>query len=698
MIPGRLRLAGAAAAFVWVAVWHVVPDPLAAEVGLAVGVLEPLLPRPRNPLPSLLAAFAATSVVTLTLLVANDGLRSPLLPVWVALFAGTALQGPLSAVGASGAALEAVVVALGHGGGQTVVPLAIMIALVGGGTHMITRAQATVVARLEHEVRTDPLTGLMSRTALERELARLDRLPAGRVGLVALDLDGFGDVNKALGHAAGDEVLRVVGDALNARVGRRAFVARMGGDEFMLVVNRSADATRVAEEAVAAISDVALAGARLSATAGLAFVPEDGAASGGARTAADQALRWAKADGKAQVLRFDAERAAATAGVGPDDVAALWRENRIRIVVQPIVDLRRGRIRSYEALARFDVQGDGSPARWLRLAERFGLRRELELACFARALELFPHRPHGTQLGINLSPDVVGHPAVAEALRGLGDLHGLVLELTEEAAVDDYDHLAALLAPHLANGLRIAIDDFGAGQANMRHATTLLPRYLKLDRSLISGVDRDAAKRALVESVVEYAQRVGAYVVAEGVETTTEAAMLRELGVPLAQGYRFARPTAPWPTIDLDAIEAVETAAVAAEDPEILVLPASTSAADLQATFRGQPRAQAAVLHDEGQRVLGLVTRQQLLLALGARFGFALCGDRPALMLADREFVAARPETTRREIATRAMAREEARRYDPVLLLDDDDRLLGKLTIRELLDENLGRERAGVAG
>lgn len=549
-----------------------------------------------------------------------------------------------------------------------------------------TRRCRRRIAELEQQAGTDALTGVANRLVLDRELDAFLGKPSPRGALVFLDLDGFREVNRTRGHTQADELLKAVGGALK-RVFPDDVIARSGGDEFVLLVDRRHDPLAVAKHAINVVAGTGTDDVRLTATAGVAFIPEDGTTTDAVRIAADQALRWGKADGKARVVRYDVNRANSSPEIGKKEIRALWLEDRIAIEVQPIVDLRAGRVRGYEALARFNVDGDRSPLRWFALADRLRLRAELEVACLQRALELFPDRPSGTQLNVNLSPDVLDVPAVRDAFRRLGDLRGLVLELTEDAVVDDYARLSEQLKPYLAQGLRIAVDDFGTGQANLRHAWKLKPQYLKLARPLVASLDVDDARRALVGSMVTYSERVGAALIAEGVESAAELNALRSIGVPFAQGFRLAMPGPPWPAIDVDVLFPGEPAAVVvSSDPELLLSSASETAGALQKRFVDNQKAIAAVFEDDDGRVNGLLTRNRLLVTLGVRFGFALYGDRSALAIADHDFMAFAPGGSRDEVVARAMERDDSRRYDPILYVDDDGRLIGKQTIQELLE------------
>ena len=207
-------------------------------------------------------------------------------------------------------------------------------------------------------------------------------------------------------------------------------------------------------------------------------------------------------------------------------------------------------MRSYEALSRFRVEGDPSPFKWFTLAEQHGLRVELELACLERALRLLPARPFGTRLSVNAGPELLAHPRGLAMLMDVPDPDGVIIEVTENAVVDDYQHLKEILAPLIERGMTLAVDDFGAGAANMRHVDALAPRYLKLDRRWSTDFAADPRKSAMIEALVRYAWQTDSQLVAEGVETTAELEHLRRLGVGAAQGYVIARPQPPWPMLE----------------------------------------------------------------------------------------------------------------------------------------------------
>lgn len=219
----------------------------------------------------------------------------------------------------------------------------------------------------------------------------------------------------------------------------------------------------------------------------------------------------------------------------------------ITAVVQPIVRPSDLVVVGYEALARMPFDPRRPPDWWLDVASEFGLRKQLELACLAAAIQL-GSPPEGRMLFVNASPSTIADPALFDLRADFPER--LVVEITEHEAVEDYEFLRNCLAGYLHSGVRLAIDDAGAGYSSLRHVVELSPDYLKLDRELVSGVDEDSNRRALMRAVVAFAREVGTSVIAEGVETRGELDVLRDADVHLVQGYLLARPGAPWPDIE----------------------------------------------------------------------------------------------------------------------------------------------------
>ncbi len=210
-------------------------------------------------------------------------------------------------------------------------------------------------------------------------------------------------------------------------------------------------------------------------------------------------------------------------------------------VFQPIVDLVSTRVVGYEALSRFQLEPRRGPDAWLAEAAEVGLQEELEYAAIRLATDRFDDLPAGAYLSLNLSPSSCLSQRLEHALLGL-PAERVVIEVTENAPVPDYQALRAGLQPLKAIGGRLAIDDAGAGFAGLRHIVRLAPDIIKLDVALTRDVDTDRARRAMAAALVSFAGEMGIVIVAEGIETQAEFDTLRSLGVRYGQGYLMGRP------------------------------------------------------------------------------------------------------------------------------------------------------------
>jgi diguanylate cyclase (GGDEF)-like protein/PAS domain S-box-containing protein len=426
--------------------------------------------------------------------------------------------------------------------------------------------------KLLHQATHDALTGLPNRTMLLDELnALLDAAkPNERVGLAFLDLDGFKGVNDTLGHEAGDRLLAEVARRLSlATDPDRHLVARMGGDEFVIMVPRtidSADVTDVAKAAIAALQEpIMLDGRRLSITASLGLVerPAAGAKPVELLRAADMTLYWAKADGKARWALFDEERnerEVARYALSQALPAAL-EHGELFLEYQPIVDLADGNTHAMEALVRWNhpTRGLLGPGEFVPLAEETGVIVALGLWVLRRAVKdaaVWPAAPDGRRVAVTVNvavrqvhePDLVADVTAALEDSGL-PAELLTLEITETAvmspgesgrpALETLNALAEL-------GVRIAIDDFGTGYSNMAYLHRLPASTLKIDYSFVKALIQPTAKgsgsaEAIVISLINLAHACGMTVTAEGVETPVQASILRELGAERAQGFLYSR-------------------------------------------------------------------------------------------------------------------------------------------------------------
>ncbi|WP_018146569.1 sensor domain-containing phosphodiesterase [Henriciella marina] len=216
-------------------------------------------------------------------------------------------------------------------------------------------------------------------------------------------------------------------------------------------------------------------------------------------------------------------------------------DSAFRIAFQPIVDTFRSQTLGYEALCRFQAEPIRTPDIWFAEAERVGLGEELEVAAIARALESIPLLEDGQYISVNASPKTIQSAAFKGVMKTVPP-SSVLLEITEHAVIEDYDAFLRDIAPMRAAGLKLAIDDAGAGHSSLRHILQLGPDFLKLDMSLVRDVDQDISRRALISALLYYARETGAQIIAEGIETQAELDVLKRLGVTRGQGYFLGRP------------------------------------------------------------------------------------------------------------------------------------------------------------
>src|SRR3954454_3199938 len=234
----------------------------------------------------------------------------------------------------------------------------------------------------------------------------------------------------------------------------------------------------------------------------------------------------------------------------PDCRPLLADPDDLTLVFQPIVDLAGVRIAGYEALSRFP--GTAGPDVWFAAAADAGLGPELEALALHKALAAVPALPADTFLTVNVSPHLLGTEPVQDALATRPDLHRVVVELTEHTAVDDLDLLRRQTDELRERGALIALDDAGSGYSGLQQLAGLPPQLVKLDRALVTDVDTDPVRMALAEMVGEFAGRIDAWLLAEGIETRAELAAFCRLGVPLAQGWLLGRPAPGFAPLDRD--------------------------------------------------------------------------------------------------------------------------------------------------
>ncbi|HEU5427757.1 MAG TPA: bifunctional diguanylate cyclase/phosphodiesterase [Actinocrinis sp.] len=426
---------------------------------------------------------------------------------------------------------------------------------------------------LRHQATHDPLTGLPNRTLffehLEELLGSAD--PECKVALCYLDLDGFKEVNDTLGHVVGDQLLVGVAQRLAEcaqQPGR--LVARMGGDEFVMLLADHADAasaTKAADEILDALRrPICFDGREIPVSASVGVVEHS---IGGAHPtelvrAADITLYWAKAEGKGRWALFDADRSATEITRYTLSAALPGALERGEFVVdyQPIVDLKSGAVSAVEALVRWRHPDFGllKPDRFIGLAEETGVivqlgRWVLEKAC-AEAAGWLPVGPDGAPpaVNVNLAVRQTHDPHLVADVFKILDATGLPpqqlqLEITESAVVGTEDGSLDVLRELAKAGVRIAIDDFGTGYSNLAYLRQLPAHIVKIDASFTAGLRAGGTDghvdEQIVGALVSLAHGLGMSVTAEGVEDQEQAARLAALGCDSAQGWYFARAVPP---------------------------------------------------------------------------------------------------------------------------------------------------------
>lgn len=420
-----------------------------------------------------------------------------------------------------------------------------------------------VVSRVNAR-RDDVVTGLPGRELLRERLLSLveqARLTGRTSGLLALGLDGFRDVNAALGYAVGDQLLRETAGRLQASLRDAGEVFRLGGDEFgiLLCDGEAVEAGARGEALLQAVAVPYWLGTEtvhVTASVGAAFCPEDAPDAEALLAHAQEALRAAKAEGGGRLEYFTRSRRdeALARKRLLDDLRAAAALGQLALHYQPIVDLRTGRIRKAEALLRWHhpERGSISPADFIPLAEQSGLVVEIGRWVFRQAIEVLPSLRALCpvfQLGVNLSPRQLRDASfsvedlVADLAGGGVEPEALVVEFTEgvllEATDAVHDHLRAFRRA----GVHLAMDDFGVGYSALAYLDRFELDVLKIDQEFVRAGERAPRRQALCEAIISMGHRLGLAVVAEGIETEGQRDFLTAAGCDFGQGYLLGRPT-----------------------------------------------------------------------------------------------------------------------------------------------------------
>ena len=429
-------------------------------------------------------------------------------------------------------------------------------------------------AEARHIATHDALTGIPNRHLLRESLGRALSRARRRKTLVAvllLDLDNFKEVNDTYGHAAGDELLKEMARRLRACVRESDMVARMGGDEFVLLLEdltepeeASIVATRVLEQCNQPF-DVAGEDVHTPPSIGIAMFPHDCDDGDTLLKIADVAMYEAKTEGRGG-YRYYAEGMLASSEeklrMREELLRALANEE-FALVYQPLVDTDTGAICAFEALLRWEhpQRGTVAPLKFIPIAEKSGLIIQLgawvlRTACAQLAQWRGTGQP-GLRMAVNVSAREVQAPGFMDLVMGTLNEFGLEpseleLELTESMATLDVEKSAQVLVELTNWGVRLAIDDFGSGYSSLMRLKQMPISVLKIDRYFIKDITHNTSDAAIVRAVMGMAQSMGLTVVAEGVETYEQLAVLRNIQAPLTamrcdriQGYLVSRPLTP---------------------------------------------------------------------------------------------------------------------------------------------------------
>ncbi len=435
-----------------------------------------------------------------------------------------------------------------------------VVALSEGFNDMTSRLRE-LYESLEHMAFTDALTGLPNRSLFQDRLQQTT-LTAKRenkpFALLIMDLDRFKDINDTLGHGIGDLLLTQVSQRLRAKLRASDTVARMGGDEFAVLLpavdaKHAGMASRMLLQALRAPFTVEEHNLNIAASIGIALYPENGVDASVLMQRADVAMYAAKNSGSGFAFYdADIDQNIPTRLTLLSDLRQAVEEEQFELYYQPIVNLKTNRVTGLEALARWRHPRDGVllPDSFIPLLEQSGLIHGLMPWVVSEALK----RAQALQVAgspltvsINLSMRDLQDPYIVESFAEQLAVYqvaagSLVLEITESAVMTDAARTLELLSRLSGMGLKIAIDDFGTGYSSLTYLKRLPVNTLKIDKSFVIGMTDDENDAAIVRTSIDLGHNLGLKVVAEGVETELALNQLRALGCDMVQGHYIGRP------------------------------------------------------------------------------------------------------------------------------------------------------------
>jgi diguanylate cyclase (GGDEF)-like protein len=452
------------------------------------------------------------------------------------------------------------------GGTLLSIVFSLLLLVLGTGRRRALALVRQKTRELSHQALHDTLTGLPNRALVldraDQMLARTARQPGVLAGALFIDIDGFKHVNDNLGHAAGDQLLKTVGERLQSVVRDEDTVGRLGGDEFVVLVDSStAEATidLLADRLTEVLREpVELDDGRkiFSVTVSIGVAVGQYATPDTLLRDADLALYAAKAAGKDRYALFDSSMNAGTEGRVEleADLGVALQQEQFFLLYQPIFDLTSRDVVGVEALIRWQhpVRGMVTPDSFIPLAEESGMivpigRWVLNEACRQAAVWARPGL--GIGMSVNVSAYQLERSGFADDVRRALQDSGiesslLMLEITETTLMRDVAAACDHLKEIKALGVRVAIDDFGTGYASLSHLQRMPVDILKIDRSFIAALTDGGQARELLEAILGVGQALSLSVVAEGIEEQSQMNTLREMGCEMAQGFLMGKPSA----------------------------------------------------------------------------------------------------------------------------------------------------------
>jgi len=417
--------------------------------------------------------------------------------------------------------------------------------------------------RARAEALRDTLTGLGNHRAFQEEMERQWATAIRHtqpLALAIVDLDDFKQINDARGHAVGDGLLRQAATTLATYLRRSDRAFRVGGDEFAIIMpgTDAQQAHAIVRRLLATCLDAGAEhrdGTAVSFSAGISEIPGRARDRDSLYHQADAALFWGKHHGRTCVTIYDPERHDSPMAARPKAelsalVARVAATGGVRAVFQPIYDLSTGVPRGFEGLVRpLPDTGFNDPGSMFEAAEATGRTAELDIACLNTVMETAARLRLPGSLTVNLSPrtmerdDFSVHALIRIIVRHGLDPRHIVVELTEREAVEDIGRLRQAVDACRVAGIKVAADDVGAGNAGLRLLSQLRFDIVKIDLSLVQGGAVREASLEVVRTLRDLADRWGALVIAEGIETPAQLDVVRSLGIAAGQGYLLGRPT-----------------------------------------------------------------------------------------------------------------------------------------------------------